>query len=156
MAQLPWPLTLSPATPSTTTEDREQHETTTWVDYDTGCEAPVTGDKLAEILAMNHYETNQINWPSEKNARELNSFAKLRKRFEGCKGLKLPSTLIVEGGNWSQYPTNDGFGFGMWGVGNDGGANVKRLEMSLETVLIRWCAICSSGKDELINLWAKS
>jgi hypothetical protein len=65
-------------------------------DYDTGCEASVTGDNLAEFLAMNHYETNQINWPSEKNAREMNSFAKLRKRFVGCKGRKLPSTLIVD------------------------------------------------------------
>lgn len=45
---------------------------------------------------MNHYETNKISWPSEKNARELNSFDNLRQRFEGCKGRKLPSTLVVD------------------------------------------------------------
>ncbi|KAL3776592.1 hypothetical protein ACHAWO_007250 [Cyclotella atomus] len=66
-------------------------------DYDiTSCEASVTGDNLAEFLAMNHYETNQINWPSEKNARELNSFSALQKRFEGCKGRKMPSVLVVD------------------------------------------------------------
>lgn len=66
-------------------------------DYDiTSCEASVTGDNLAQFLAMNHYETNKFNLPSEKNARELNSFANLRKRFDGCKGRKLPSALVVE------------------------------------------------------------
>lgn len=66
-------------------------------DYDTtSCEPSVTGDNLAKFFAMNHYATNQINWPSEKNARDLNSLDNLQERFEGCKGRKLPSALIVD------------------------------------------------------------
>jgi hypothetical protein len=65
-------------------------------DYDsTGCEASTTGDNLAEFLAMKHYETNTVNWPSESNAKEMNSFGTLKTRFEGCKGRKSPSLLVV-------------------------------------------------------------
>ncbi|KAL3805292.1 hypothetical protein HJC23_008999 [Cyclotella cryptica] len=65
--------------------------------YDTtSCEASVSGDNLAEFFVMNHYETNKINWPSESNARELNSFSVLQKRLHGCKGRKLPSIIAVD------------------------------------------------------------
>eukprot|EP00804_Cyclotella_cryptica_P014977 CCRYP_000581-RD/>CCRYP_000581-RD protein AED:0.11 eAED:0.11 QI:1527/0.5/0.66/1/0/0/3/0/331 len=59
-------------------------------------EASVSGDNLAEFFVMNHYETNKINWPSESNARELNSFSVLQKRLHGCKGRKLPSIIAVD------------------------------------------------------------
>ena len=44
---------------------------------------------------MKHYETNKMNWPSESNAKEINSFGTLKTRFEGCKGRKSPSLLVV-------------------------------------------------------------